>query len=169
MCITNHDTMDALLNSVHILLLFVLRRRDGQVAAGRRGLAAARGPPAAAALASPPGVHAQPHSGWPDLGADWPRPAPLGAPALLGARRHPSQHEAAGEWFCSAWERDPLIKIRRGKKAKTIGWKAALRAHTPRSLAALDALVWSAAEEKDLWDTLQGNHQEQFQRWLHHS
>lgn len=93
----------ALLNSIRILLvlLFVLRRREAQVAAGRRGLAAARGPPAAATLASPPGVHTQPHGGRPDLGADRTRPAPLGAPPHPGARRHPAQHEAAGESGCS--------------------------------------------------------------------
>lgn len=104
-CITSRDTAGAQLTSIHIfllLLLFVLRRREAQVEAGRRGLAAARGPPAAAALAGPPGVHAQPHGGRPDLGADRPRATPLGAPALPGARRHPSQHEATGEWRCSA-------------------------------------------------------------------
>lgn len=82
---------------VSITLLSSFRRWEVQVLSGHQRLASAGRPPAATALASPPRVHTQPHGGRPDLGPDRPRPGALRASPHPGARRHPSQHEAAGE------------------------------------------------------------------------
>lgn len=78
---------------------------------GHWGLTSAWRPPAATPMAGPPGVHTQPHSGWPDLGSNWSSPAALWAPALPGAGWHPSQHEATGgfpSWGDINWRRHTL-------------------------------------------------------------
>jgi len=87
-----------------LMTLVSLRRREAQVLAGHWWLPPAWRPPAAIALASPPGVHPQPHGGWPDLGAHRPRPPALWAPAFPGARWHTTQHEATGKYTGSAWD-----------------------------------------------------------------
>lgn len=86
-----------------LMFLLPLRRRGVQVLAGHWGLTPAWRSPAAVALASPPGVHPQPHGGWPDLGAHWSRPSTLRASAFLGARGHTSQHEATGKFPLSVY------------------------------------------------------------------
>lgn len=85
------------MHNVSFTLRSSFRWWEVQVLAGHQRLASAGRPPAAAALASPPGVHTQPHGGRPDLGPDRPRPGALRASPHAGARWHPSQHEAAGE------------------------------------------------------------------------
>ena len=76
------------------------RRRADPGAAGQWGLPSEWGPPAAAPLAGPPGVHPQPCGGGPDLGRHRPHPATLRPPPLLGAGRHTPQHETTGVCVC---------------------------------------------------------------------
>lgn len=146
------------------ITLYSHRWWEDQVLAGHWRLTPAWRPPAAIALASPPGVHPQPHSGWPNLGAHWFRPSTLGASAFPGARWHTSQHEATGKWTGEL-----CVSVQFTLECHSCLWLFAcissLQSHKTSCsalkmfcLLALDASVWSTAEEEDLWDHLQRNH-----------